>query len=107
MNVSTMVLVGRCQPWTPPSPIPTVPSSQMTRTSSQRSHRIVSTFSIFVGFTVGYPLGVSRDGSGAGRLQTVPLMATEFNRHQPGTRRAHLGPYQTMTEGGQPWPTRP
>src|SRR5262245_1112618 len=50
---STMVLVGRCQPWTPPSPMPTVPSSQAMRTSSQRSHRMVSTHSILVGFAIG------------------------------------------------------
>src|SRR5207249_743892 len=49
---STIVLVGRCQPWTPPSPIPTVPSSHAIRTSNQRSHRMVSMRSILVGFAI-------------------------------------------------------
>src|SRR5262245_48814718 len=50
---STIVLVGRCQPCTPPSPMPTVPSSQWIRMSSQRFHRRVSTCSILVGFGMG------------------------------------------------------
>src|SRR5215468_10689956 len=50
---STIVLVGRCQPCTPPSPMPTVPSSQCLRMSSQRFHRRVSTCSILVGFGMG------------------------------------------------------
>src|SRR5215831_7038298 len=51
---SIIVLVGRCQPCTPPSPMPTVPSSQWMRMSSQRFHRMVSTCSILVGFDIGY-----------------------------------------------------
>src|SRR4029453_5767017 len=50
---SPIVLVGRCQPCTPPSPMPIVPSSQWMRISSQRFHRRVSTCSILVGFAMG------------------------------------------------------
>ena len=44
-----MAAVGRGQPCTPASPVPTVPSSQWMRSRHQRSIRNVSSFSILVG----------------------------------------------------------
>ena len=55
---SIIVFVGRCHPCTPPSPMPTDPSSACIFISSHRLHRKVSTFSIIVFFiTECHPFG--------------------------------------------------